>query len=80
MVMMLQTSCRVTAAQMHFAGWSQPSENYMATLEGAGFAISALQEPIPAVTAAFTHGEQWTRIPPIPLAKGSSAAALIERF
>jgi len=49
--------------QMHFAGWSQPLENYMATLEGAGFAISALQEPIPAVTAAFTHWEQWTRIP-----------------
>jgi hypothetical protein len=35
----------------------------MAALEGAGFAISALREPIPAVTAAFTHWEQWTRIP-----------------
>jgi SAM-dependent methyltransferase len=49
--------------QMHFAGWSQPLEHYMAALEGAGFAISALREPIPAVTAAFTHLEQWTRIP-----------------
>jgi SAM-dependent methyltransferase len=28
--------------QMHFAGWSQPLENYMAALEGAGFAVSAL--------------------------------------
>ena len=33
--------------QMHFAGWSQPLENYMAVLENAGFAISALREPIP---------------------------------
>jgi SAM-dependent methyltransferase len=49
--------------QMHFAGWSQPLENYMAALEGAGFAISALREPLPAVTSAFTHLEQWTRIP-----------------
>jgi SAM-dependent methyltransferase len=49
--------------QMHFAGWSQPLENYMAALEGAGFAISALREPIPAVTAPFTHWEQWIRIP-----------------
>jgi len=49
--------------QMHFAGWSQPLENYMAALEGAGFVISALREPLPAVTSAFTHLEQWTRIP-----------------
>jgi SAM-dependent methyltransferase len=49
--------------QMHFAGWSQPLENYMAALEDAGFAMSALREPIPAVTAAFTHWQQWTRIP-----------------
>ena len=38
-------------------------ENYMAALENAGFAISALREPIPAVTGAFTHMERWTRIP-----------------
>jgi len=49
--------------QMHFAGWSQPIENYMAALEGAGFAVSALREPLPAVTAAFTHLERWTRLP-----------------
>jgi SAM-dependent methyltransferase len=49
--------------QMHFAGWSQPLENYMAALAGAGFVVSALREPLPAVTAAFTHLERWTRIP-----------------
>jgi len=49
--------------QMHFAGWSQPLENYMAALADAGFALSALREPLPAVTAAFTYLEQWTRIP-----------------
>jgi SAM-dependent methyltransferase len=49
--------------QMHFAGWSQPLENYMAALAGAGFVVSALREPLPAVTAAFTYLERWTRIP-----------------
>jgi SAM-dependent methyltransferase len=49
--------------QMHFAGWSQPLENYMVALEDAGFAVSALREPMPAVTAPFTHMERWTRIP-----------------
>jgi SAM-dependent methyltransferase len=49
--------------RMHFAGWSQPLENYVAALEAAGFAVSALREPIPAVTGAFTHMERWTRIP-----------------
>nr|WP_246340524.1 class I SAM-dependent methyltransferase [Aminobacter sp. MDW-2] len=32
---------------MHFAGWSQPLEDYVAVLEGAGLAITALREPIP---------------------------------
>jgi hypothetical protein len=49
--------------QMHFAGWLWPLENYMIALEGAGFAVSALREPIPAVTAAFPHIERWTGIP-----------------
>jgi SAM-dependent methyltransferase len=49
--------------QMHFAGWSQPLENYMAAVESVGFAVSALREPIPAVSGAFTHMERWTRIP-----------------
>src|SRR5260221_4025950 len=48
--------------QMHFAGWSQPLESYMLALEGAGFAISALREPIPDASDAWTHMEQWSRI------------------
>jgi SAM-dependent methyltransferase len=49
--------------QMHFTGWSQPLENYVAALEGAGFAISVLREPLPAVSTAFTYLERWTRLP-----------------
>ena len=49
--------------QMHFAGWSQPLENYMLALEGAGFAISALREPIPDASEAWSHMERWSRIP-----------------
>ncbi len=33
--------------RMHFAGWSQPLENYVAALEGAGLAITSLREPVP---------------------------------
>jgi SAM-dependent methyltransferase len=33
--------------RMHFAGWSQPLENYAAALEGAGLAITSLREPAP---------------------------------
>ena len=49
--------------QMHFAGWSQPLENYILALEGAGFAVSTLREPIPDASEAWTHMEQWRRIP-----------------
>src|SRR5215469_16455754 len=49
--------------QMHFAGWSQPLENYMAALEGAGLAVSALREPIPDASGAWAHLERWSRIP-----------------
>ena len=48
---------------MHFAGWSQPLENYMAALEGAGFAVSSLREPIPDAAAPSTDLERWSRIP-----------------
>src|SRR6201981_284887 len=33
--------------KMHFAGWSQPLETYMAALENAGLAITSLREPVP---------------------------------
>lgn len=36
---------------MHFAGWSQPLEDYMAALEQAGLAVVALREPVPDDTA-----------------------------
>ncbi len=49
--------------QMHFAGWSQPLESYMLALEGAGFAVSALREPIPDASEAWAHLERWRRIP-----------------
>jgi SAM-dependent methyltransferase len=49
--------------QMHFAGWSQPLENYMAALECSGFAVTSLREPIPDDSAASTHMERWNRIP-----------------
>jgi len=46
--------------QMHFAGWSRPLENYMAALERA---VTALREPIPDDSEAWTHMERWSRIP-----------------
>jgi SAM-dependent methyltransferase len=49
--------------QMHFAGWSQPLENYMAALERSGFAVAALREPTPDDSEAGTYMERWSRIP-----------------
>jgi SAM-dependent methyltransferase len=49
--------------KMHFAGWSQPLENYMAALKGAGFAVSALREPIPDAKEPSTHVQRWSRVP-----------------
>ncbi|CAN7190054.1 class I SAM-dependent methyltransferase [Aminobacter sp. LjRoot7] len=47
---------------MHFAGWSQPLEDYMAALEGAGLAITALREPIPdRVDSDLLR--KWARVP-----------------
>lgn len=45
--------------QMHFAGWSQPLQDYMAAFAGAGLAVTALSEPVPA-TPARKH---WHRLP-----------------
>lgn len=47
---------------MHFAGWSQPLEDYMAALEQAGLAITALREPIPD-RADSGRLRQWARVP-----------------
>lgn len=43
--------------RMHFAGWSQPLEAYMAALTEAGFAVTRLKEPVPG------EASRWTRIP-----------------
>jgi SAM-dependent methyltransferase len=52
----------VNGLRMHFAGWSQPLQSYMAALEDAGLAIASLREPIPD-TVGNDRLRQWTRIP-----------------
>lgn len=47
---------------MHFAGWSQPLENYAQAFEAAGLAITALREPVPDL-AAKPELARWTRLP-----------------
>jgi hypothetical protein len=41
---------------------TQPLENYVAARENAGFAISALREPIPDANVPWTHTQRWSRI------------------
>ncbi|MFZ5671391.1 MAG: class I SAM-dependent methyltransferase [Pseudomonadota bacterium] len=43
--------------KMHFAGWSQPLETYMAALAGAGFAVTEIKEPVPEGPS------RWARMP-----------------
>src|SRR5215471_2383446 len=49
--------------QMHFAGWSQPLEGYVAALENTGFAITSLREPVPDTGERGSHIERWNRVP-----------------
>jgi SAM-dependent methyltransferase len=49
--------------RMHFAGWSQPLENYFAALEDAGLAITSVREPVPNIGSSGDHLELWRRIP-----------------
>jgi 2-polyprenyl-3-methyl-5-hydroxy-6-metoxy-1,4-benzoquinol methylase len=49
--------------KMHFAGWSQPLESYMAALENVGLAITSLREPIPETVDKGNHMERWKRVP-----------------
>jgi len=60
--------------QMHFAGWSQPLESYMLALEGVGFAVSALREPIPDASEAWTQYGAVEQDSPVPLAKSSASS------
>ncbi len=48
--------------RMHFAGWSQPLEAYVAALAQAGLAITALREPLPDLTNS-DRLQQWSRLP-----------------
>jgi SAM-dependent methyltransferase len=49
--------------KMHFAGWSQPLESYMAALETVGLAITSLREPVPDTAAKGSHMERWNKVP-----------------
>ncbi len=48
--------------RMEFAGWAQPLEAYAMALEAAGFAITALREPVPDAGAGERLA-RWTRLP-----------------
>ncbi len=49
--------------QVHFSGWLQPLENYMAALEGAELAITSLREPVPDTSDKRRHMERWKKLP-----------------
>jgi SAM-dependent methyltransferase len=49
--------------KMHFAGWSQPLESYMAALENVGLAITSLREPVPDAANKGSHMERWNKVP-----------------
>jgi SAM-dependent methyltransferase len=49
--------------QMHFAGWSQPLESYMAALESAQFAVTSLREPVPSIGDRDSRLERWKKVP-----------------
>ena len=49
--------------RMHFAGWSQPLEDYVAALEAAGLAVTSLSEPVPEPGHGRDHLARWSRMP-----------------
>lgn len=49
--------------RMRFAGWSQPLQNYMVALEGAGLAVTSLVEPTPDTGPQWAALRNWDRIP-----------------
>jgi SAM-dependent methyltransferase len=51
------------ARSMHFAGWSQPLQDYMAAFEAAGLAIASLAEPWPDLAGANARMARRMRVP-----------------
>jgi len=49
--------------RMHFSGWSQPLESYMAALKGAQLAVTSLREPVPDTRGKAGQLERWKRVP-----------------
>ena len=49
--------------EVHFAGWSQPLEGYMAALEGARFAVVSMREPVPDGGDSSGQIERWNKVP-----------------
>ncbi len=49
--------------KMHFAGWSQPLESYMAALENVGLAITSVREPTPDAADEGSQMERWKKVP-----------------
>lgn len=49
--------------KMHFAGWSQPLESYVAALENVGLAITSLREPVPDTARKGGGMERWNKVP-----------------
>ena len=49
--------------RMHFAGWSQPLEDYALALRAAGLAITSLREPRPDLDRGRHHMARWSRVP-----------------
>lgn len=49
--------------RMHFAGWSQPLKNYIAALQDARFAVTALREPLPGTGDNSCPMERWGKMP-----------------
>src|ERR1700737_2008 len=49
--------------KMHFAGWSQPLESYIASLENVGLAITSLREPTPDTADEGSQMEHWKKVP-----------------
>ena len=48
---------------MHFAGWSQPLEAYVAALAASGFAVTSMREPQPKFDGTDERLRCFERMP-----------------